>query len=65
MSLKNRFLKAGLFTLPILAVGSPAGEPFNTIARTNRRKQHRASRILGNLFGKSGLHSDGQLGLTH
>ena len=32
MLLKNRFLKVVLFTLPILAIASPAGEPVYAIA---------------------------------
>jgi len=56
MSLKNRFLIAGLFTLPIFAAGSPAGEPFYTIAS---RGEDRESCSNASLHGSYGLHATG------
>jgi len=56
MSLKNRFLIAGLVTLPILAVGSPAGEPFYTIAS---RAEDRETCSNATMHGSYGFHATG------
>jgi hypothetical protein len=41
-----------------------SGQSHRKAFRKSCRKQHRAARIYWNLLGKSGLHSDGQLGST-
>ena len=56
MSLKPPFLIAGLFTLPILAAGSPAGEPFYTIASRGEDKESCSNATL---HGSYGLHATG------
>jgi len=57
MSLKNRFLIAGLVALPILAVGSPAGEPFYTIAS---RAEDRETCSNATMHGSYGFHATGR-----
>jgi hypothetical protein len=61
MSLKNRFLIAGLVTLPILVVGSPAGEPFYPIAS---RAEDRETCSNATMHGSYGFHATGRAGLV-
>jgi len=56
MLLKNRFLIAGLFTLPILAIGSSAGRPAHTIAAHAEDKETCSDATL---HGSYGLHAVG------
>jgi hypothetical protein len=57
MLLKNRFLKVVLFTLPILAIASPAGEPVYAIAS---RAQDRETCSNATMHGSYGLHATGK-----
>jgi len=56
MLLKSRFLKVVLFTLPILAIASPAGEPVYAIAS---RAEDRETCSNATMHGSYGLHATG------
>jgi hypothetical protein len=56
MLLKNRFLFAGLCTLPILAIGAPVGETIHAIAS---RAQDKETCSDATLHGSYGLHATG------
>jgi len=56
MLLKNRFLKVVLFTLPILAIASPAGEPVYAIAS---RVEDRETCSNATIHGSYGFHATG------
>jgi len=56
MLLKNYFLIVVLFTLSILAITSPAGEPIYTIASST---QDRETCSNASLHGSYGLHATG------
>jgi len=56
MLLKNRFLKVVLFTLPILAIASPAGEPVYAIAS---RVEDRETCSNATMHGSYGFHATG------
>jgi hypothetical protein len=57
MLLKNRFLKVVLFTMPILAVASPAGEPVYAIAS---RAEDRETCSNATMHGSYGFHATGR-----
>src|SRR5215469_35296 len=56
MLLKTRFLKVVLFTLPILAIASPAGEPVYAIAS---RAEDRETCSNATMHGSYGFHATG------
>lgn len=56
MLLKSRFLKVVLFTLPILAIASPAGEPVYASAS---RAEDRETCSNATMHGSYGFHATG------
>jgi len=56
MLLKTRFLKVVLFTMPILAIASPAGEPVYAIAS---RAEDRETCSNATMHGSYGFHATG------